>query len=319
MATSLFSVYSQRENRVTASFLAVLERLSLPNMDRILQALLDDENFRLVRFENQPKGKSSTPDAKINTSPAILIETKTSENSVNHYQISQHLKSLEGNQKLLLLTPDDSRPSCLNEEVRWSNFITLSEAIKAILNDADEPASEREAFLLRELIRLLRDQGLLVSFQKRVLVFPAPAAWPMYRELSVYRRAVGKSFRKSGHLGFYANGEIKPIVPKIKSEILSIDLRNQEAINLLEDDQKKLAEELKRRIDATDYWHEFSQAFHLMFLSEADDEETIKLGRPVKNDKRSKSGKGTAFTQSFTYVNIDSLKEATKTSELARA
>ena len=316
MTTSLFSVYSQQENRVTAAFLAVLERLSLPNMDRILQALLGDTDFRLVRFENQPKGKESTPDAKIVTSPAIWIETKTSENSVDLSQIKRHLASVENGQKLLLLTPNDSRPPYLNEGVAWSNFITLTDVIRAILNDENEPASEKEAFLLRELRRLLRDQGLLASSEKRVLVFPAPAAWPMYRRLGVYRRSVGKSFRKSSYIGFYTDGEIKPIVPKVKSEIASIDLRNQDEIDNLEEDQRVLAEELKKKIDSTGYWHEFSQAFHLMFLSDPEDEETVKLTNPVKNDKKGRGGKRTAFTQSFTYVNLDKLKVARTTGDL---
>ena len=218
-----------------------------------------------------------------------------------------------------MLTPDDSRPPYLNEGVAWSNFITLTKVIRAILNDENEPASEKEAFLLRELRRLLGDQGLLVSSDKRVLVFPAPSAWPMYRKLGVYRRYVGRSFRKSGYIGFYTDGEIKPIVPKVKSEIASIDLRNQDEIDNLEEDQRKLAEELKRKIDSTGYWHEFSQAFHLMFLCEPGDEETVKLENSVKNDKKGKSGKGTAFTQKYTYVNVESLKKATKTSELTGA
>ena len=45
MTTNLFSTFRQGENRVTSTFMAVLQRLSLPNIDRILQALLDDSTF----------------------------------------------------------------------------------------------------------------------------------------------------------------------------------------------------------------------------------------------------------------------------------
>ena len=138
----------------------------------------------------------------------------------------------------------------------------------------------------------------------------------MYQSLSVYRRSTGRSFRKSSYIGFYTDGEIKPIVPKVKSEIASIDLRNQDEIDNLEEDQRVLAEELKKKIDSTGYWHEFSQAFHLMFLSDPEDEETVKLTNPVKNDKKGRGGKRTAFTQSFTYVNLDKLKEARTTGDL---
>lgn len=291
-------------------------------MDRILQALLDDNDFRLVRFQNQPSGIESRPDGIIETSPSIWIETKTSENAVDHNQIARHLKNLHGKQKLLLLTPDDDRPTQLHEDVAWSNFIRLAKAIHATLNDENEPASDKEAFLLRELIRLLREQGLLVSSKKRVLVFPAPDAWPMYEALHVYRRSTGRSFRKSTYLGFYANGEIKPVVPKIKSEIKSIDLRNQDAIDELDEEQRWYAQELREKIDNIDnkdWWRAFGQPFHLMFLSGPDDEETVKLRNPVRNDKRSRSGKGTAFTQSFTYVNLDKLKVAGTTGDLRNA
>ena len=66
MTTPLFSTYRQGENRVTATFLAVLQRLSLPNIDRILQRLLweDEESYNLVSFENQIRTKGSVPDAR---------------------------------------------------------------------------------------------------------------------------------------------------------------------------------------------------------------------------------------------------------------
>ncbi len=319
MPTSLFSVYSQRENRVTAALLAVLERLSLPNMDRILQTLLGNDDFKLVRFQNQPSGKESRPDGIIATSPSIWIETKTSENAVDPNQIARHLSSLEGQQRLLVLTPDDSRPSSVHKDAAWSNFIALAVAIREILDDKDDPVSEKEAFLLRELMRLLAEQGLVVSSEKRVLVFPAPRAWPMYQQLNVYRRSVGRTFRKSAYLGFYANGEIKPLVPRIKLEIKSINLRNRDEIDALDEESRGYAEKLKENIDNKDWWDEFGKPFHLMFLSGPEDEETVKLPNAVKNDKKGRGGKRTAFTQSFTYVNLDKLRVAGTTGDLRNA
>ena len=69
MTTPLFSTYRQGENRITATFLTVLQRLSLPNIDHILRRLLgkDEDSFSLVSFENQVHGKESVPDAKIGT------------------------------------------------------------------------------------------------------------------------------------------------------------------------------------------------------------------------------------------------------------
>ena len=104
MTTPLFSTYRQGENRVTATLVAVLLRLSLSNIDRILQALLEDTAFSLVTFDNQPRGKESTPDARIGTGAAVWFETKTVRNAVSTQQVKSHLNSLRPSENLLLLT-----------------------------------------------------------------------------------------------------------------------------------------------------------------------------------------------------------------------
>ena len=115
-------------------------------MDRILQALLDDRTFRLIRFQNQPSGIKSRPDGIIKTSSSIWIETKTSENVVDHDQISRHLKSLQDKQKLLLLTPDDFRPKSLHKDVAWSNFTTLTKVSRKSSRIRMIPPPRRKRF-----------------------------------------------------------------------------------------------------------------------------------------------------------------------------
>ena len=320
MTTPLFSTYRQGENRITATLLAVLQRLSLPNIDRILQALLEDTAFGLVTFDNQPKGRESVPDARIGTGSAIWIETKRERNKVSIYQVKSHLKSLRPHENLLLLTPDDQAPEGLDDRVAWSNFRTLAGAVKEILGDENEPPSEREAFLLREFILMLQQDGLLDSTEPRVMVLGARVAWPMYNKLSVYRCSTNKpmqSLRESDHMAFYAAGKIQPLVPRIKSVIESIDMSQQEEIEFLEGSQKRLVEELQKKIDHHELSHEFGQAFKVMFLSEPGDDETVKLKSPIINDKKDKNGKTTPFTFGQPrYVTLESLEKASKTSEL---
>ena len=117
---SIFSTYSTGENRVTASFLAVLRSLSLDRIQRLLGALLEQSEFELVRFQNQPsKDGDGVPDAIIQSSIRLLVETKAERNGVRLPQIERHLARLddatEATALLLVLTPDDSRPACLNE------------------------------------------------------------------------------------------------------------------------------------------------------------------------------------------------------------
>ena len=320
MTTPLFSTYRQGENRITATLLAVLQRLSLPNIDRILRALLEDTAFGLVTFDNQPKGRESVPDARIGTGSAIWIETKRERNKVSIYQVKSHLKSLGPRENLLLLTPDDQAPEGLDERVAWSNFRTLADAVKEILGDENEPPSEREAFLLREFNLMLQQDGLLDSTEPRVMVLGARFAWPMYNKLSVYRCSTNKpmqSLRESDHMAFYAAGKIQPLVPRIKSVIESIDMSQQEEIEFLEGSQKRLADELQKKIDHHELSHEFGQAFKVMFLSEPGDDGTVKLKSPIINDKKDKNGKTTPFTFGQPrYVTLESLEKASKTSEL---
>ena len=63
----LFSTYRQGENRVTASLMAVFERIDLSKVERILASASEDSALQLFSFENQVRGRSSSsvPDARI--------------------------------------------------------------------------------------------------------------------------------------------------------------------------------------------------------------------------------------------------------------
>ena len=188
---SIFSTYSTGENRVTASILAVLRSLSLDRMQRLLGGLLEQSEFELLKFENQPsKGGAGVPDAIIQSSIRILLETKTVRDSVVPAQIKRHLQRLDQSTEtiliLLVLTPDDIRPTILDKindnRVVWTSFALLDQAIDEILSDKYEVVSEREAFLLRELQNMLAAEGLLANAND-VAVVAARSAWPEYNEL----------------------------------------------------------------------------------------------------------------------------------------
>ena len=320
MTTPLFATYHQAENIVTATFLAVLQRLSLANIDRILGALLGDTGFNLVTFDNQHRGTQSVPDAWIGTGAAIWMETKIYPDAVNLNQIRNHRKALKAGERLLLLTPDDNLPANLPEGVIWSNFDTLAGAVEDILSDGEEPPSEREAFLLREFIRMLRQRGLIAANQPRVMVIGANRAWPMYQDLGIYRCSVSKpmrSLKATDYLGFYAGGKIQPLVPRFIDEVKKLDLRSDEEIQALTDPAlKERVEGLREKVSELQQWHEFGDHFRIMFLSGPEDAETVKLEKPVVNDEKYKNGKTAPFALGTRYVTLESLQAATKTSEL---
>ena len=96
MSDSIFSTYKAGENRITASILAVLRSLSLTRCEQILAALLEQSEFELIRFQNQPsRDGKGIPDAEIVSSCRLLIETKTKPNDVIVNQLKRHLKRFD--------------------------------------------------------------------------------------------------------------------------------------------------------------------------------------------------------------------------------
>ena len=85
-------------------------------MQRLIGSLLEQSEFELIRFENQPsKGGVGVPDAIIQSSIRLLLETKTERDAIRLPQIKRHLERLDEATEavaiLLVLTPDDVRPS----------------------------------------------------------------------------------------------------------------------------------------------------------------------------------------------------------------
>jgi hypothetical protein len=97
---------------------------------------------------------------------------------VQRPQIERHVARLDQSTEtaslLLVLTPDDSRPTILDElndeRIAWSSFALLDQAIDELLDDSKEVVSEREAFLLRELKAMLEAEGLLANPNDTVVV-----------------------------------------------------------------------------------------------------------------------------------------------------
>jgi len=139
LSKNIFSTYSTGENRVTASIVAVLDSLAVHRIERLLGAVLEQPEFELVKFENQPSGGSdSVPDALIFSSCRLLIETKLRKNAVNPNQLERHLQQIQSEhakeafRRLLVLTPDDQPPVAFakidDTKLVWSSFSALYQA-----------------------------------------------------------------------------------------------------------------------------------------------------------------------------------------------
>lgn len=148
MPNLLFSRYTQGENRVTASILAVFERISFALVERILQILSEETNLSLLEIKNQIKSgkQGSVPDGAIQASFTYLIETKVVQNSLHKDQLTAHLNYLNSLdniafKRLLVLTPDYQEPDVIkqlnSDLVVWASFNDLYSAIAEITTTSE--------------------------------------------------------------------------------------------------------------------------------------------------------------------------------------
>lgn len=329
MPNPLFSTYTQGENRVTSTIITVLEHINNQLAEDVLEALTDESDLSLVGFDNQVTGVNSIPDAAIRSSTALWFETKTARGAVDHEQLRNHLQALDEDaaelQRLIVLTPDQSIPHEIVDlddgRIVWANFDSLVDTIETILErdvgSAEASMSvptEREAFLIRELIRFIYDEDLVSGREDRVLVVAARKAWPEYQIHELYFCQPNRSFRPVSHLAFYTDGEIKPKVPKVVDSIESIELVEdavREEANLSEAHREQLLEAVNEmRINDSERYGEVQK---VVFF-----EDGIELDAPVENDKTADdSDRKVAFVQGHRYVSLSKLAQnPTYTSEL---
>ena len=214
---SIFSRYSQGENRVTSTILKVMEALNHKVTALILQYLMGDASIQLMNFYNQPslKNTRSVPDGQIMGLFNYYIETKSEKGAVDKDQIEKHLEGYINkmpetiNSALLCLTPDEEEPDDIKdfEKVHWANFDTLIGAIDSILEgvDIDYILTDREIYLLNELKHFIQDEGLLSDkeYEERVLIVANKDHWwRLYEDHSVYICQPDRHFRKSAYMAF---------------------------------------------------------------------------------------------------------------------
>ncbi len=344
MPNPLFSRYSQGENRVTASILAVFERISFALLERILQIICEEPNESLLEIKNQikPKGFNAIPDGAIQASFAYWIETKVVPGTVDKDQLERHLQALAqhpnaAKKKLIVISPDSSQPQVVTDlndkQVVWTNFNALTNAISEVLSLNENwltnnfsLASEQEKVLLRELVQMFLAEGLLGSDRSdSVLIIPARQAIYDYIEYSAYLCQPNRSFQNVEYLGFYHSGAIdrriaKLLAPPIESVLLTeegvqnlIDINDQNKINkgnkIISEESIMMLQDLVTKLEPLRY----NDTMKVFFLSSPDAPETIQLKQDIQNDLKSYSGRPSAFTMGQRYVSLASLKKNPKT------
>lgn len=175
-----------------------------------------------------------------------------------------------------------------------------------MLEDKHEVVSEREAFLLRELQKMLLAEDLIGSATD-VVVVAARNAWPMYNEIHAYVCQPNRSFQHVTRIAFYSKGQVYPLVPKILESHDEVMMTKGLYAGVLGD-------LISRLVDEKQYPE--GESFKVMILSAPDSPDTMKLPQPIPNDMKSKSGKVTAFTMGQRYVSSEGLLKAKTTTDL---
>lgn len=321
MPNPLFSTYTQGENRVTSTLLAVLEHVNSRLAEDILETLTDESDLSLATFDTQITGVDSVPDAAIRASTALWFETKTSRNTVRREQLENHLQALDQDQsdlqRLIVLTPDDHVPDEVlaieDERIVWASFDNLVGSVESLLErdvGSTEASmyvpTEREAFLLREFVRFIYDESLVSGREDRVLVVAARKAWPEYHKYGLYFCQPNRSFKPISHLAFYKDGEVKTTVPKVTGSIESISLE-EETIRGHSELSKHQEEELLQAVklmreNGSDRYNETEK---VLFLKP-----DLELDQVIRNDKTANdSNRTVAFVQGHRYVSLSTLRE----------
>ncbi|AEJ38638.1 hypothetical protein TPY_0436 [Sulfobacillus acidophilus TPY] len=231
---SIFSTYSQQENQITATLLAVLQELRFPVTEHILQTLVEESEADLVVFENQPQGTTSRPDARISGSFSYWFEVKRVPGAINLKQIETHLKGINkpptGMNRLIVLTPDFVEPPGLNQYydkgVVWNNFNALYDICQTLLEPEESVfrLTSNERYLLAEFAEFLVESNLVQHAEPTVVVVPARLAWDDYKQYHAYICQPNRTFRNATYMGFYRQKAIKRWIPQIVEHLTAVTL-----------------------------------------------------------------------------------------------
>jgi hypothetical protein len=182
----------------------------------------------------------------------------------------------------------------------WVSFVKLATALREILDDQDEPAGERDRYLIGELLALFRVEGLIDELD--TVVVAARRAYQLYLTYHAYTCQPNRAMRPVQRMAFYTGKEIKPEILGIRRDI-SISAEQAHSWSQSEDPVDRAVAEIIGRQLGDKVWHSAGR-HDVYWLSPAQDSRTARLARPLPY-----LGAG-AFTQGQRYVDLARLKTA---------
>lgn len=348
MQNTLFSTYRQGENRVTSSFLALLERVTVKTFNQIFNILLQDSNNSIITINSQYKvsNSNSVPDASISFPRKVLIETKTEIGQIKEKQLQDHLEIIDPDEgSLVVLSPDlayDIRDKNLQNDGRliYSSFHNLNQGLRALIEDKTHFLYENETMLIEEFMIMMEKDNLLPEdVSDKVIIVPAKRAYHDYKNLGMYVCQPNRSFQPASRIGFYKDGSIQKEVPRILAVAENIVLKNistDDIITKREDKENynfEIIDDSFSKTDLIDRMNELinsgsikksrfkdSESNKIFILTKSDNlsiEE--KIPKKIINDLTShNSGKKVAYTQNQRYSKYSLMKNESFTSRIVK-
>lgn len=156
-----------------------------------------------------------------------------------------------------------------------------------------------------------------VPMTRDTLVVSGNDAWKFYKQIGqgAYVLPAGKSIRVTQYVAFYADSEVKPIVPQVVKWFDAVDWNSANATRLAKatDASEKALSGIINAGRANGY---SASTYQVLLLTAPTDSRTLVLPAAVAH---SKTGRGSAFVKSHRYVASAGLRSARDTSELSNA
>jgi hypothetical protein len=169
MVTNIFmNPYEQPENRLTYSFLCLVEHLSLETAMEVLRlAGFSAANIQSREVELLYGGGEGNPDGSITLNPhsdaeAILyLENKTWRQHLGADQVRRHAKRLRPGMDWLMVVASDRNDRQVLSQVNLDRvcFITWNELVSHLGELAARTTDSKEAFLLEQFVGYAESSG----------------------------------------------------------------------------------------------------------------------------------------------------------------
>ncbi|MDQ2737381.1 MAG: Abi family protein [Actinomycetota bacterium] len=147
------------------------------------------------------------------------------------------------------------------------------------------------------------------------VIVPAREGWPLYQDQRAYICQAGRFFRDVSHIAFYADGEVKPEIPRIVIHRDNVPWDAAEIRRLImtrDPRDKALAEVIKRARSAG--WTD--STYQVFVLTKPGDSGHETLPGPIPNTRR---GRGSGYVQRQRYSSLVELRAAHTTDDLTVA